>query len=144
MAYTLEKKKPSTLKYIGVWILASITAGLSMVLVDYVVFGTTMNVYELPSGNYWLISPILRNATRAAVIIAVYSMFRDLRFGSVVPWLIGLSIVGFVVSIISTYSMFAENGRSVPPTFYISTAISFGLALFAIIYFFKTKQPERY
>lgn len=137
-------KAPSGWKYIGVWTFASLAGGLAIRLTDGLLMKALVNPTDLEGSRYWYIAPPVEFAAWALAIIAVYSIFRDLMMSKVMPWLIGLGLLGLIVSIGRTYSALTSAEISVPPIFPIAMMVSFGLAIVAVHYFFKLTQPKRY
>lgn len=144
MSDTPPAAAPSTAKYIGVWILASIVGGIAVRIIDSVLASSLIDPANPTGGPYWFLAPIIEYAAWAGVIIAIYSSFKDLLFSKVVPWLIGLGGFGVVITLFTTYTAYSELGLSISPIYAVSCVVSFALAVFAVIRYFKSKQPHRY
>ena len=84
--------KPSTLKYIGVYLLASIAAN---VIVNLIMILPTPETILSSFG--FLILAIIEIVVVYFVITFTYSKFLDLDMNKVFPWIIGLMILKYFI-----------------------------------------------
>ena len=89
-------------------------------------------------------APVLEYAAWAATFIGIYSIFPSLKISKVIPWVIGLGGLGVLATLVKTYTAFDQAGLSVPSVFAVSMLGSFAVGVYVIVWFFRTKRPERY
>lgn len=132
-------------KYIGVWLLWSITSNIFIEIFSKIILSSEKQVIIFLN-NLW-VEPIIEFSIYLFTSIAIYSFFTSLDKSRVVPYFYGFGTLGILVSLgrsIEDFETLASLGVEINTTaFYISFASSGAAALFGFHWYFVLRHKHQ-
>jgi hypothetical protein len=141
MGDVMDKKQPSTLKYIGAWLLAGFISSLLAKILDLIL--SNYLVKDLNDLNtYFLVGAILTVPIASGSFIITYNLFKSLNIRKVMMYIYILGGLGTLVNFIVVTGVYSRLNVDIS-IFYFSYILAFLVSVYLIRSYF-IKRPDRW
>ena len=137
----MEQTQPSTMKYIGAWLLAGFTSSILVRVAD-TVLGNAM-VSDLSDMNaYFIVGAAVNWAIFSGSFIFIYNLFKSLNIKKVMIYLYVLGGLGMLAGMGQTSNIYQGLGVDLT-VYFLSHIIGFVAATYLIRSYY-IKKPDRW
>lgn len=137
-AASVVAKKPSIGAYIGAWILAAIASRVASALLE-TVLGKVLVQSRDDLAVALFIIPVGSYTVTLAIWVGIYSGFKSLNIGKVIPYIWVFGILGILLSIVQVNGEFARYNFKIPVTYYVGLIGGFVAFAYLFSAYFKRK-----